>query len=886
MKAKKITSVLLAVLTVISVLPVTAFAALKKPIIKSQPKGGYFCCEKSEETYSVTATGDLLGYEWHLVYVKNGKPTDIILENSEDGTILGAITSNLTLRDFELCKLIGVTHGKTVTASAELYCKVFNASGSVMTKKVNIIDCPSPYIYGEPQDAKAKLGGAAIFSVEAVAGGSLDYYWYRIDGKGVTECVDELDPSKFECSDNKLIIKNVTRDDIDLYHYFCRVEDCESDETYDSDYAKIQKTEPVYIVKQPEDVRQYPGVSAKFSIEVTGDDVKYQWYKSTLGDDGNWSSMEKIEGAVERTYSYMTSLAESGKVKFKCEVFNSVSTMQSTYGTLYAITPPKITKEPSDVTVAEGGTAKFTAEAEGEGLKYQWEVRIKKANGTYSNWDAVDNATFSAYTVSSAKLVDNGTQYRCIVTNSDNARSYSEIATLYVIKKDAQPVITKQPENTEVFEGRDAIFSVEAAGSELEYEWHISRKGGDGSWSKWKTAPGNATASEYIYSGAKLEDGGNVKFECVVSNKDGVTSITDEAFLSVKANIIIKKHPENVTVKEGDVALFSTEADGEDLSYRWQVSYSSGRDVWRPFTDAVDSSNSAAYIFKDTAYTNNGNVKVRCIISNAYGSVTTNEAKLYVEYVDTETKITSQPVDSSVTEGDTAAFSVEATGLSLTYQWYKNGEKIKNAVSASYVFKAEISDDGAKYKCEVIGTNGTVISNEATLTVAARVIAPTVKNHPADASVKEGESVTFTVSAEGTALNYRWYRNGAAIDGANGASYTFTAALGDNGAKYTCVVSNSAGTVTSNEAVLTVAAKSEPKPMLLLGNVSGDGRDGSVSVSDARLVLRAAVALETFTGIKAFLADVDGKDGITVADARLTLRMAVSLDPLKFGNNY
>ena len=181
---------------------------------------------------------------------------------------------------------------------------------------------------------------------------------------------------------------------------------------------------------------------------------------------------------------------------------------------------------------------------------------------------------------------------------------------------------------------------------------------------------------------------------------------------------------------------------------------------------------------------------------------------------------------------------------------------------------------------------GTVTSNEATLTVAARVIAPTVKNHPADASVKEGENVTFTVSAEGTDLNYRWYKNGAAIDGANGASYTFTAALGDNGAKYACVVSNSAGTVTSNEATLTVTEKSTPKPMLLLGNVSEEGKGSAVSVSDARLVLRAAVALESFTGIKAFVADVDGKDGITVADARLTLRMAVSLDPLKYSDNY
>ena len=54
--------------------------------------------------------------------------------------------------------------------------------------------------------------------------------------------------------------------------------------------------------------------------------------------------------------------------------------------------------------------------------------------------------------------------------------------------------------------------------------------------------------------------------------------------------------------------------------------------------------------------------------------------------------------------------------------------------------------------------------------------------------------------------------------------------------------------------------------------------DGTVSVADARLALRAAVGLDTLSDEKYFVADVDGQDGISVADARLILRVAVGLD--------
>jgi len=92
------------------------------------------------------------------------------------------------------------------------------------------------------------------------------------------------------------------------------------------------------------------------------------------------------------------------------------------------------------------------------------------------------------------------------------------------------------------------------------------------------------------------------------------------------------------------------------------------------------------------------------------------------------------------------------------------------------------------------------------------VTAPAVTTQPASATVPLGQPATFTVAAAGTAtLTYQWQQNAADIPGATAASYTTTATtVADNGAIFTVVVSNAAGSATSNPATLTVNAGTPP----------------------------------------------------------------------------
>jgi uncharacterized protein (TIGR02145 family) len=93
-----------------------------------------------------------------------------------------------------------------------------------------------------------------------------------------------------------------------------------------------------------------------------------------------------------------------------------------------------------------------------------------------------------------------------------------------------------------------------------------------------------------------------------------------------------------------------------------------------------------------------------------------------------------------------------------------------------------------------LGINGTIFS------------APTITTQPQSQTVTVGQSVTFSVTATGTApLWYQWYKDGAKISGASSSSYSIPNVQAGNAGTFTVKVSN--GTLpnaTSNGAVLTV----------------------------------------------------------------------------------
>jgi hypothetical protein len=162
-----------------------------------------------------------------------------------------------------------------------------------------------------------------------------------------------------------------------------------------------------------------------------------------------------------------------------------------------------------------------------------------------------------------------------------------------------------------------------------------------------------------------------------------------------------------------------------------------------------------------------------------------------------------------VSVGQTVTFNVVATGSApLQYQWQKNGTAIAGAIGSSYTTAAAVSgDNGSSFTVVVTSATGSMTSNAATLTVTAAT-AVQITRQPANQTVSVGESAIFSVAAAGSApLQYQWQKNGTAIAGATGSSYTTAKAVsGDNGSSFTVVVTNATGSMPSNAAMLTVTA--------------------------------------------------------------------------------
>ena len=120
-------------------------------------------------------------------------------------------------------------------------------------------------------------------------------------------------------------------------------------------------------------------------------------------------------------------------------------------------------------------------------------------------------------------------------------------------------------------------------------------------------------------------------------------------------------------------------------------------------------------------------------------------------------------------------------------------------------------------------------------TITAPVANPTITTQPAMQTVAAGETATFSVTAAGTApLIYQWQKNSTDISGATSSTYTTPAtSSADNGALYSVVVFNGAGTATSNQATLTVSAAGVIGTRFsLVANASGGTYDKTECVKD------------------------------------------------------
>ena len=492
-----------------------------------------------------------------------------------------------------------------------------------------------------------------------------------------------------------------------------------------------------------------PGTSVLFTATPVngGTSPAYQWRLNgaSVGSGGpTYTNASLVNG--DQVNVILTS-------SLRCTIGNP-ATSNTITASLYI--PPSVITQPASIAQCEGTNATFTVVAAGTGLTYQW----RKAGV------AIPGATNPSYTITGITPANAG-NYDVVITGTCGTVT-SNTVTLTV---NTAPVITTQPVSTSACVGNSATFTVAATGTGLTYQW---RKGG-------AAIPG-ATGTSYTISSVAAGDAGN--YSVVITGTCG-TVTSNTVTLTVNTAPVITTQPSSVTQCAGTNATFTVVATGTGLTYQW-----------RKTGVAIPGATGSSYTITGITTANAGNYDV--VITGTCGTVTSNTVSLTVN---TAPAITTQPVSASACVGNSATFTVVATGTGLTYQWRKSSIAIPGATGTSYTISSVALGDAGNYDVVITGTCGTMTSNTVTLTVNT---APVITSQPSNITQCAGTNATFTVVATGTGLTYQWRKTGVAIPGANGASYTITGITTASAGNYDVVITGTCGSVTSNTVTLTV----------------------------------------------------------------------------------
>lgn len=176
--------------------------------------------------------------------------------------------------------------------------------------------------------------------------------------------------------------------------------------------------------------------------------------------------------------------------------------------------------------------------------------------------------------------------------------------------------------------------------------------------------------------------------------------------------------------------------------------------------------------------------------------------------------ITTQPVSQAVAAGQTATFSVAASGTGpLSYQWQKNGTNIIGATGATYTTPATASaDNGTTFTVVVSNSVGSVPSNSATLTVTSDTTPPTVSvTSPTSGATVSGTVVVTASASDNTSVaSVQFQVDGTNVGNADTASpYSYslnTTALSNGAHNLTAVAVDTSGNqATSAATSITVS---------------------------------------------------------------------------------
>lgn len=511
------------------------------------------------------------------------------------------------------------------------------------------------------------------------------------------------------------------------------------------------------ITLQPVGSTNLTATEVEFVVQATGTaPLFYQWY---------FNITNRLAGEINSSILY-TNVGEFQEGFFSVVITNAFGAVTSNPVFLSIQVPPLVTREPTNVVAAVGGTAIFSVDATGDPpLLYQWYKNII---------EVLDGATNATLILTNLQKTNTGS-YQIEVSNDYDTVNSREV---FLTVKDP-PFIAGQPANAAVPAGSPVTFSATVTGDgPLTYRWFFNDT----------NQIFGVNTSSLTIANAQLANIGTYTLT-VASDVGSVTSAP--ASLLVLQAPVITVQPVSTSTTLNSNATFSVAAVGTSpLTYQWYFNRS----------NVLDGATQSSLFITNAQLTNAGIYSV--VINNQSGSVTSINASLSV-FVPPQ--IVSQTSNITARAGQSVFLTVSATGTApLIYRWFLNGSNFIAGASGSTLSLPNVQLAAAGvYTAVVSNIAGTAASSPINLNVQSP---PVIVRQPVSRAILPGDSATFSVQAVGDApLAYQWFYNSTTfIPGANGPELTINNAQSANNGRYSVRITNVLGSAISAEATLAV----------------------------------------------------------------------------------
>ena len=302
------------------------------------------------------------------------------------------------------------------------------------------------------------------------------------------------------------------------------------------------------------------------------------------------------------------------------------------------------------------------------------------------------------------------------------------------------PAITTGLSNMTAVAGQNVTFAVTATGAApLTYQWRYYGRVIEGE-----------TNATMILSNVQASAEG--RYSVVVCNPSGAAA-SGPVTLSFQSKPVILDEPQDRVVLAGTTATFNVVAAGS-APLRYQ---------WRKDGGPLSNQTNATLVINNAQTGNQGGYSV--VVTNLFGAATSQVATLTIN---TPPSISQQPQNLIVNAGNTANFSVTASGSApLRYQWRFEGADMPGETNFTLVISSAQGGSAGDYSVRITNAVGSVISAAATLTV---VLPPVVTVAATDPNASEAgpNTGTFTITrsyATNSALAVNFALSGSAVAG-------------------------------------------------------------------------------------------------------------------------